>query len=75
MENNLSWEAISCSVSQKMLQILWNPKVHKRVHKSPPIDPTLRSMVPLHIATPYFFKINFNAERPKSTELWVGLEF
>jgi hypothetical protein len=34
-------EAVSYSTTEEFLNILWNPKVHDRVHKGPPLVPGL----------------------------------
>jgi hypothetical protein len=41
MEQSLSWEANWFSASQEIPRILWNLKVHYRIHKCPPPVPIL----------------------------------
>ena len=56
MEQSL-WEANRSSVSQDIPRILWNPKVHHRIHTSPsPVLPWARSIPP----TSHLPKIYFN---------------
>jgi hypothetical protein len=57
MQQVPSWEAHSRSASQQIPSLLWNPKFHYRVHKSPPLSSILNHMNQVHILTPCFFKV------------------
>jgi hypothetical protein len=59
-----SWEATNCAVTQGLPSILWNLKVHYRVHKSPLLVPILNHINLIHTIPSYLTKIHFNINHP-----------
>jgi hypothetical protein len=54
MEQSLSWEAYSHSAGAEIPRLLWNPKVHYRIHNSRPLGPALYRTNPVHTFPPRF---------------------
>jgi hypothetical protein len=64
LERSPSSEAANCAATQELPSILWNPKVHYRVHKSTPLVATPRQISPIHTIASYLSKIYFLSLRP-----------
>ena len=51
-EQSPSWEGNSSSANQEIPRIVWNPKIHYRIHKSPPPVPLPSQIIPVHDPIP-----------------------
>jgi len=64
MQQSPSWEANRFWASQEIPRILWNPKAHYLVYKSPAPVPFLSQINPVHVRPSHFLKIHFNIILP-----------
>ena len=64
MQQSPSWEANRFAASQEIPHILWNPKVHYRIHKCPPPVLIPRQIDPVHTPTSNFLNIHLNIITP-----------
>jgi hypothetical protein len=78
MEQSPSWEANRFATSLEIPRILWNPKVHFRIHKFPLPVCILSQLNPVRTPTPHFLKVRFNVTSTSmsvSTKWCLSLRF
>jgi hypothetical protein len=75
MKVSTSCEAASCAVTQELTKNLWNPKVHYRFHKSPPLVPTLNQISPVYTTSFCLCKIHFNIIHPPTCLVFLVVTF
>jgi len=68
-----SWEADNFSCGKEISRLLWNPKVHHPVHKSPSLTPNLNRMNPVHNFPHSSFQIHSNIIFPSMPNFATGL--
>jgi hypothetical protein len=59
--------AASCAATSELPSILWNLKIPYRVHKSPPLVPSLNKINAVQTTQSYIFKIHLNIIHPPTS--------
>ena len=78
LEQSPSWGTNRFSASQEITRILWNPKVHYRIHKCSQPVLILSHLDPVHTPTSHFLKIQLNIflpSTPGSPKWFLSLRF
>jgi hypothetical protein len=57
MQQSPSWEADSHSASQEIHRLLLDPKIHYRVHNSPPVGPVMDQLSLAHTIMPVLWPL------------------
>ena len=66
LEQNTYWEANVLSATREIRKILWNTKVHYRIHNSPQPGSILIHLNQVHVPKSHNLKIHFNIILPST---------